>query len=408
MNKLFAIILLIALALSATACTENDEPDRNGSFRPKVESVLPKGEPTEEELAQLREYANSVTILNQWVNGEIENIYYYDEETGEKCRGNADIKTDYASEVLKYHYNMIQNCEAVDKWAGTQWASDPSINWDREAVLDSFTILEDVALYELVTILDHVDNVNYEFVANRYYYNEQALLATVKYTDTPNALRDHSPFEMVESHPSQTFGGSHAFNIEYDENDWAVAMNVMGNTDDVISKITATHYDMCTIATLTEVEKSGDTKTAEYTYDSQHRVVEIRAAAGDNIKEQWVYTYAYDAKGNVTTGKLVYTSDNGRIEDKEVVTEEYSYTAEGILKSCEHTIEEYTNGKLLYETKDVYTYECDEQDRAVKATVVPGDKIEVATGNAVNWGKAEYARAEYVLVYGDYYSYNGK
>ena len=44
----------------------------------------------------------------------------------------------------------------------------------------------------------------------------------------------------------------------------------------------------------------------------------------------------------------------------------------------------------------------------MKATVVPGDKIEVATGKAVNWGKAEYARAEYVLVYGDYYSYNGK
>ena len=231
MNKLFAIILLIALALSATACTENDEPDRNGSFRPKVESVLPKGEPTEEELAQLREYANSVTILNHWVNGEIENIYYYDEETGEKCRGNADIKTDYASEVLKYHYNMIQNCEAVDKWAGTQWASDPSINWDRQAVLDSFTILEDVALYELVTILDHVDNVNYEFVANRYYYNEQALLATVKYTDTPNALRDHSPFEMVESSPAQSFFGNHELSLEYGENDQLVAMKVLSGSD---------------------------------------------------------------------------------------------------------------------------------------------------------------------------------
>ena len=403
MKKLLAIVLALTMALSAAACANNAAPEESRDSHSKGESILPKGEPTEEELAQLQAYAESLAILNQWVSGEIENIYYYNEETGEKERCN-----NYASEVLKYHYERIQSCEAVDKWAGTEWTSDPGVNWDRQAVLDSFTVLEDVALYEAVTILDHVGNVKEDFVANRCYYNDLAQLSEVKHIATPNAMRGHAPFEMQVFCPAQSFFGHYVLALAYDENDRMIGMQVKSNEGSVINDITAEYGNHITVATLTGVDRTGETKTAAYTYDNQYRVTQIRATSCDRVKCEWVYSYTYDEMGNVTTSELVYTEDNGTLVSSDVVTQVYSYNADGELESCQRTEDSYTNGKRLYETKDVYTYECDEEGRPVKATVVPGDLTEVETGKAAYWGKAEYAKAEHVMVYGDYYSYNGK
>lgn len=406
MKKLFALILALAMALSATACAK---PDSHASGdRPNTEHTAPTGEPTEEEREQLQAYADSLAILNDWVNGEIETVYYYDEETGEKQRSNLEFGPDYASAVLEHHYNVIRNCPAVDKWAGTEWTSDPAVNWDRQAVLDAFTIVEDVALYETVKYLDHLDGVKDEVVANRYYYNELNQLASVKYIVTPNAWRGHTPFELVESNPAQPFPGNRVLVAEYNDSDQMTAVRTEGNNGSVLNKSTATYNEDCTLATLTNVTAKGETTTATYVYDDQHRVAEIRVEGGDKVKYQQVFTYEYDAKGNLVTGKMVYTSDNGVIVSSDVVTEVYSYSPKGELESCQRTEGSYTNGTLYYETKDVYTYQCDDQGRPVKATVVPGDRIEIATGKVAYKGEAEYAKAEHTLVYGDYYSYNGK
>lgn len=408
MKKLLAIILTIAMALSAAACAKTDGPAQGGGDRPKTENTVPTGEPTEEELEQLQAYADSLAILNDWVAGEIENVYYYDEATGEKRRSDLEFGPDYASAVLEYHYNVIQNCPAVDKWAGTEWTSDPAVNWDRQEMLDAFTIVEDVALYETVKFLDHLDGVKDEVVANRYYYNELNQLASVKIIDTPHAWRGHTPFELVEFNPAQPFLGNRALVAEYNDSDQMTAVRTEDFDGSVLNKSTATYNEDNTLATLTNVNTKGETATATYVYDDQHRIAEIQVAGGDEVKYQQVFTYEYDAKGNLVTGKMVYTSDNGVIVSSDVVTEVYSYSPKGELESCQRTEGSYTNGTLYYETKDVYTYQCDDQGRPVKATVVPGDKIEVATGKVTYKGEAEYAKAEHVLVYGDYYSYNGK
>ena len=81
-----------------------------------------------------------------------------------------------------------------------------------------------------------------------------------------------------------------------------------------------------------------------------------------------------------------------------------------ITTSCKHTLYNLHShdGSVYTKTEDVYTYEYDDQGRLVKATVVPGDAIEAATGKVAYRGEAAYAKAEHELVYGDYYIYNGK
>ena len=403
MKKLLAMILAILMALSAAACAKDDVQKDDES--PKTEATMPKGEPTEEELQQLQAYADSLAILNDWVAGEIESVYYFDEATGEKRRSDLEFGPDYSSAALEYHYNVIANSTVVDKWAGTEWTSDPAVNWDKQAVLDNFIIVEDVALYETVKYMDHLDGVKDEIVANRYYYNELTQLETVKCIIAPNAWRGHTPLELVEGNPAQPFPGNRVLVAEYDDSDRMTAVRTESNNGNVMNKTTATYNEDNFLATMTNVTAKGETTTANYVYDEQNRIAQIQVA-GEGY--QRVFSYEYDAKGNITNGKMVYTASNGVIEDMDVVTELYSYNGKGQLESCQHTEENYTNGKLLYETKDVYTYECDEQGRPVKATVVPGDMMEVATGNATYWGKAEYAKAEHVVVYGTYYGYVGK
>lgn len=404
MKKLFAIILAIAMALSATACAKPDSRGENGGDRPNTEHTAPTGEPTEEELEQLQDYADSLAILNDWVNGEIETVYYIDEETGEKRRSDLDFGPDYASTVLEHHYNVIQNATAVDKWAGTEWTSDPAVNWDRQEVLDAFTIVEDVALYETVKYLDHLDGVKDESVAVRYHYNQLLQLSSVHFLTTPNAWRGFAPFELVKSHPEQLFPGNRILVAEYDDSDQITAVRTENNSGGVINKSTVTYNQDSTFAAFTNVTAKGETTTATYVYDDQLRVVEIQVTG----QEQRVYSYEYDAKGNLITAKEVCNIPNNLTEHLEIVTEVYSYSKDGKLESCERTEGSYFGGELSYETKDVYTYECDDQGRPVKATVVPGDKMNVKAGEVMHGGEADYAKAEHTLVYGDYYIYGGK
>lgn len=417
MKKLFAIILAIVMALSATACASSDAPAPGDDSRPatsKTENTTPQpeGEPTEEELAQIQAYARSFRYLNDWVNGKTTNVYYYDEENDREQSSTLGYGPDYASSVLEYHYNVIQNCPAVDKWAGTQWAANTNINWDRQAVLDSFTILENVALYETAVIMDHLDNVKENIVVHRYYYNEPGQLTDVKFIIYPNAMETQFPFELIETNPTESFSGNHILSYEYNENGQMTGMKVSGSgSDNVLNKITSAYNNDGTLATLTNMSSNGDTATTTYVYDSQQRVAEIQVAIDASKDGQRTYSYEYDAKGNLVLGKMSCTYDNnGKTEYGDTVTQEYTYTADGKLESCKHT---YYNlhshdGSVYTETQNVYTYEYDDQGRLVKATIIPGDEIEAATGKVAYRGEAEYAKAEHEIVYGNYYIYNGK
>jgi hypothetical protein len=421
MKKLFAIILTIVMALSATACSNSDTPAPNGESRPATgnnksenTTTAPEavGEPTEEELEQIQAYARSVSYLNDWVNGKTTNVYYYDEETKKEQSSTLGYGPDYASSVLEYHYNVIQNCPAVDKWAGTQWASNTNINWDRQAVLDSFTILEDVALYETAIIMDHLDNVKENIVVHRYYYNELSQLTELKFINYPNAIGTQLPFEFIETNPTESFSGNYILSYEYNENGQVTVKKVVAiGSGDVLNKITAAYNEDGTLATLTDMSNGGDTAVATYVYDSQQRVAEIQVAIDARKDGQRTYTYEYDANGNLILGKLFEIYDNdGKMEYGDSVTAEYTYTADGKLESCTHTFYNLHShdGSIYTETKDVYTYEYDGQGRIVKATVVPGDEIQAANGDVAYQGKAKYAKAEHEFVYGDYYIYNGK
>ena len=402
MKRILAIILTLAMALSAAACGKTEHRESKRDSHTNTEHTAPVGEPTEEELTQLRAYAESVMILEQWANGELEDVYFYNEETGRKQSSGLEFGLPYASGVLEYHYNVISGCTAVDKWAGTEWTSDPAVNWDRQEVLDAFTIVEDVALYEFAMAYDHLDNLKEKAVCARYFYNEEGQLTTVKPGYYPNALQMVYPFEFVETLPTME-KSYQDWTYEYNDKGQQTVLKTLYPDGGVQSKVTATYNADGTLATLTEMTDKGETTTATVVCDGQ-LVKEIQVTG----QEQRVYSYEYDAKGNLITAKEVCNIPNNLTEHLEIVTEVYSYSKDGKLESCERTEGVYYGGELSYETKDVYTYECDDQCRPVKATVVPGDKMNVKAGEVMHGGEADYAKAEHTLVYGDYYIYGGK
>ena len=403
MKKLFAIILAIAMALSAAACGKTEHRESKRDSHTKTESTAPVGEPTEEELTQLRAYAESVMILEQWANGELEDVYFYNEETGRKQSSGLEFGLPYASGVLEYHYNVISGCTAVDKWAGTEWASEPGINWDRQAVLDNFTVLEDVALYEFAMAYDHLDNLKEKAVCARYFYNEEGQLTTVKPGYYPNALQMVYPFEFVETLPTME-KSYQDWTYEYNDKGQQTVLKTLYPDGGVQSKVTATFNADGTLATLTEMTAKGETTTATVVCDGQ-LVKEIQVTSQE---EDRVYTYEYDAKGNLTAGKVVHNIPNQITEETRTETAVYSYGADGKLESCRYTEGVYYGGELTYETEHVFTYQCDEQGRPVNATVVLGDKMNVKAGKMMEFGEADYAKGEHTLVYGDYYIYGGK
>ena len=170
MKKLLSLLLALVMMMSLCACGETDDYDDDedrdeiveedddkkddGKFPfwgdkddedqgdtgdgdvevPPINLPEPSVpvEPTSEEWEEIYDYSQIVSTLNNYV--EYQTIMYDPVDFGLE----GDIVFD--AEALSAYYAMLQDLDAVDKWAGTEYANDETVNWNRQEVLDSFTV----------------------------------------------------------------------------------------------------------------------------------------------------------------------------------------------------------------------------------------------------------------------------
>ena len=209
MKKLIAIVLSFLMALSMAACgrdanpvEEDPKPQEMVVFQeePKSEPVQEEPiqeEPTEEELDALRQYSLVMEELQEFVDsGEVWVSY---EKFGEE----GDTDTAIGQKGLDLLYNKLTELEAVDKWVGTQWTQE-DINWDRQAVLDSFVVIEDVTLRETKTYVDFIGNETDDVWKNEWDYDTNgAVSGSTDY----GAYMDRDDFWFYDTFTQQPFSG---------------------------------------------------------------------------------------------------------------------------------------------------------------------------------------------------------
>lgn len=399
MKKIIAIILSIVMLLSLAACGGNDSAAPSAEKGVFAENKkAPKGEPTEEELEQIRRYCIIMDNLGNLERGG-EVLFYY-----EKFGMDAEVPMEMGQKALSLLYEQLTQLEAVDKWAGTQWADDPSINWDRQAVLDSFTVIEDVLLAETKTNIDFVGNPEDTSLETRWDYDVNGRLCR---SGTYGAIEGHNDFwyydsftQQLESNPAAVWHAPHYY---YDDQG-RIEKIEYGSGEDVEAVMRFT-YTGDRVASTQTVHAYGKEGNAVYTYDAQGYLAQIEYTEEEE-KYKRIYHYEYDGRGNVLSEHLEtyrwdYYDDVYVLSDELLTT--YTYDDSGVPTDgvCKQ-IKDW-NGQVS-EMASEFVYTCDTQGRPVAVTVTCFDRVIPATGETV-WEK-EYLSCEVVIEYGDYYIYN--
>ena len=368
-----------------------------------------RGEPTEEELREINNYAINVNLLENYVR---EGSIRYNTKEGNRL---------YDNDALEAVYNDIKNAEAVDTWAGTEYTSAEGFNWNRQEILDRFTVLEDVKLEERFTVFDYLGNAQeYSPSLVEWYYNEDGSVdyefynaatfqtTTVGYTHgslTDNLYRN--PLSIVRK--LQYF---------YDGNGMITKIDHVESGDELQLRIIPSYDDNGNIVCETITEADGHSGTVTYNYDQYNRLTSIHYL-GD-LKDVTYYAkggkpgemrfeYHYDESGNVVCEEFF---SYGRWNDGSQFLHyyqktEYSYN-NGQLNNAVNTFQEWSGswGKtsLYSETVDHYAYQYDELGRPLSMIITFGDRVAVSDSRVLD--RAEYASCEIKVKYGDYYIYN--
>lgn len=408
MKKLIAIVLCLAMALSMAACgrdanpvEEISKPQTMDVFQPESKEEPIQEEPTEEEWEALRQYSFVMEELQEYVDeGEMFVPY---EMFGEE--GDADYAM--GQEGFALIYKKLTELEAVDKWVGTQWTQE-DINWDRQAVLDSFVVIEDVAIEETKTYVDFIGNETDDDWKNEWYYDTNG--AVIGSTDY-GAYQDRDDFWFYNTFVEQPFSGVinpwYTRHYTYDANGMLEKVVYGSSVEEAQAAKTFT-YENGKIVGEHLVYAKGDKINVDYRYDDQGRLAEVEYIEGDSEFDmhKWIYRYAYGSNGKVCQETIEkyrwdYNFVDDFVQDVTIVTT-YTYNADGVLTSgtSKHMMAWNTNpSEMPFE----FTYTCDDQGRPVAVSVSCGDRILTETGEVV-WN-AEYPACQVQITYGDYYIY---
>lgn len=429
MKKFIAMMLVLALALGLCACGGEDKYAKydyidemlyNGDYEGAVQAIYDlyqqeqnnggdvggdagnettePARPTDEERELLWEYRDIVNNLNSYVTyGSIS--VYVDDAWVDGFR------------ALAYYYGRLQELDVVDKWVGTQYFEDnfsgySDINWDRQAVLDSFTIVPDMKLYQSQTKEDNMGNVSTN-TRTPWDYDENGVL-----------IRVSSPGEYYVDRISHWSNNSDACYKEYDESGRLVKETYGAST--VYALVTYTYDDAGHLTNQHTKTNNGEQDFA-YTCDDQGRVVLISWEGNETNK--YTIEYTYDAVGHLLREEYTfyyYSSfyEAWTVSSKKIM--EYVYGADGILNSGSYSEQswnfdgDYINGKwqvtgeyITQEKVNQYSYTCDGQGRVISVTVIPGNTVRVSGDNAGEILETpNYTSATIETVYGDYYIYN--
>jgi len=257
---------------------------------------------------------------------------------------------------------------------------------EADAILDRFTIVEDVFLKTTYESTDNMGNVSSNNTDEVQEYNE---LGRVVY---------YSGYTKL----SRLYGSSYGAYYTYDDDGRVSGIN-LGYTDSVYVRITPT-YDAHGNKISEHVVKNDSEFDIIYTYDDQNRLVGIRRPNTNfTDPENYYYTwsYSYDDAGNLIQEVYTYM-DNGYKRNEYIY--EYTYDSAGIKAQETETYNFYSySHNTVHET---YTHTadcvCDDQGRVIQKSWTYGNTV-YSDGREEKPSKAS---SVYTYTYGDVYFFD--
>ena len=413
MKRIFTLILVAILTLSLCACGSNpyakyeyinkmldegdykgaiaaivqlaqqNQTDQNGSSATTTTGTQPP-KPTDEEKEALRAYVNLMDYLNTYADRE--DKYYYNYTTQKDYYGQA---------ALKQMYTELQELTAIDKWVGTEYASE-EINWNRQEVLASFVVVPDVAISMDYTTTDNMENVSEHNDVTKWFYDADGVLTRL----------------YGESHTKPFFYRNNSSDAHYIYDDQGNLTQIKyGSSNQVYMLVTFT-YENGKIA-KEHIKTNNREWDVAYAYDEAGRLAKLEWA-GSSADPQCI-TYTYDDKGNLVCEEWIdYSYNMEKIWKDDVHRMEYVYDASGKLTTGTYTAEIWGMDMVAfewvacktYETKDSYTYTCDAKGRVTGYTIISTGRIDTyGAGMGQVEDAPDYKNTAYEIHYGDYYIY---
>lgn len=427
MKKLLSLLLALVMIMSLCACTEleaDDDDDReevvqkeddkkddkenigNEDDQDVLQPTAPTepaapAEPTAEELEVLSDYRLIVAKLNSYI--EDETILYDPSDF--------DLEGDclHGKEALAALYALLQDMDAVDKWAGTEYANDESVNWNRQEVLDSFTILENVKLKYTKTDVDNLGNNKGTIQLNRWYYYENGQIKQI--TNEEDTVRIH----VGTGHTNYVNYASGE--REYDA-EGRLTKITRYNGEEIVEICRFTYDDQGKLIKQEVQDNTSVWEINDFTYDEAGRLVRFTMPFGysDQIVEM-AYIYNEDGTLAAEQKNTYVTNDNGEKFIKTRYSMEYEYDAAGKLAAGTYKEQTYLETfnlsvgtvatRLWQEKVDRYVYTYDADGRIVTETgTIGGLEFYKEDGTSDGTVPSSVATTTYQTVYGDYYIYN--
>lgn len=425
MKKLLAILLCIVMMLSMVACggnQDNNETPNNDQGNAGVSNEKPTGEPSDEEKNAIGLYSEAVDALNAFAeDGVWANLSFDCQKYGVDYEGDEYIL--YGAAAAEKYYEFIANSTVVDKWVGSDYLAQFYGNWDRQSVLDSFVIVEDVKLSENYTVYDPVGNTkNLEMT---WQYDAEGKLGDIRWDSEIGERYQYAfVFDAIEVDPLHLLmqEDDHRAEPVYDAAGKVTELKVIGGGETMYLG-TISYDSNGKVSSATVTSAYGDKGTLTYSYNDQNQLIEV-SYQSDNLagnvyyensnwegygekdlysSSSFTYTYTYNADGKVAT--KTYSGYSQWDSSVHSVVTEYSYDAAGNLAGavCERKYNSQSNQSDVRPCtiKDTYTFACDAQGNPVSVTINCGDAVyESYTKNS------ESSKIEIECVYGDLYIYN--
>lgn len=401
MKKIIAFLLCLVMMLAA-ACGEGDrDEDKKTSGKKDSENITTtegvedntesaEDQPTAEEWEAIDKFR----VLMNGLDGYTANGYIYIEYSDFDIESDADGVD--GREALAFCYDQLTKLEAVDKWVGTDWID---AGWDRQTVLDSFVIVEDVLLSETRTQADYLGNQNTPVMRNWVYNADGKVQSHNGYSSLFFAfdpLDGRNFCVQTESNPCCVDGQP---NYVYGENGELEKIEYGTGKIDVVRNMT---YEAEFLTGEEILFANGEKGSVTYSYDGENRLVQIEAVhtllGGDQYK--FVYVYGYDGQRNIISeAASCYIAD---------FYNDYTFELYNQLE----TVYTYKNGKLSggactftdnYNSTetDEWTYQLDEKGRVSAVSIHFGDTVYQDGGTFPE----DQPFGEIVYEYGDYYIY---
>lgn len=306
---------------------------------------------------------------------------------------------------LKEIYQQLQELEGVDKFYGTEYASNEyledssgylmttnylgDVDWDRRGVLARFTIVKDVKLKITEAETDNLGNVSNESTRISWDYYEDG---TVK-----NRRGDQDERRINVEYVSSGY----QTNVhEYDEKGQISKITYYTEDGDIDEIRTFTYGENGKLSRET-VKDNYSEVVYSYTYNAGDQLEKVEWS----FKERSLYTitYEYDAAGRLTKETKSYYSYD-KLDEQWIM--EHTYDASGVLTSSKYLELEWSNERIREQTVNEFRYEYDGKGRLVKAVETLGQTEYYKSDGSVSsvHNPMDFCNT-YQIIYGDYYGY---